>query len=72
MQDFRQSVYSQLLISKYKHFFAHSKINFQKNFLATLWAAVAQFLAVERPPDGKNRVKHRSKIVILVLSAEIG
>lgn len=29
---FRQPVYSQLLISKYNHFFAQSKINLQKKF----------------------------------------
>lgn len=72
MQDFPQTVYSQLLISKYNHFFAQSKINLQKNFLATLWADSGLILAVERPPGSKNSVKHRSKIVIQVVSAEIG
>ena len=71
MQDFRQPVYSQLLISKYNNFFGKSKMNFQKNFLATLWAAGVLILTVERPPDGKKSLKNGSKILILVLSAEI-
>lgn len=57
MQDFQQPVYSQLIISKYNNFFGKSKMNFQKNFLATLWAAGVPILTVERPQTAKKALK---------------
>lgn len=47
-------------------------MNFQKNFLATLWAAGVLILTVEQPPDSEKSLKNGSKILVLVQSAEIG